>query len=118
MTAMWRGVEVRRDRFASELVGDFALATELADALVQRGVPFRDAHEAVARMVRWCEERGGNLSLLDHGQGTALHRALPEELGDLLDPHAAVARRTSRGGTCWPEVERQVELLRQMLPGS
>jgi argininosuccinate lyase len=117
MTAMWRDLEVRRDRFEATLRGDFALATELADALVRRGVPFRDAHEAVARMVRWCEEQGGDLALLDKGRGAQLHPSLPSDLGELLDPRAAVARRTSRGGTSWPEVERQVELLRGTLPG-
>jgi argininosuccinate lyase len=113
--AMWRHAEINHDRFEAELYGDPALATELADALVERGVPFREAHEAVGRMVRWCEQHGGGLELLDGGQGRRVHDALPEHLGELLDPRAAAERRTSRGGTAWVEVERQVRVLRELI---
>jgi argininosuccinate lyase len=112
MTAMWRDLDVRADRFESELHGDMSLATELADLLAERGVPFRTAHEAVAAAVRWCEEQGGNLVLLDGGAAARFHEAFPDDLGPWLDPRAAAERRTSFGGTAWPEVERQVDVLR------
>ncbi len=116
MAAMWRRLEVRRDRFEAELAGDPLLATELADLLVTRGVPFREAHEAVGRAVRWCEEQGVDLRALDGGSARELHPAFPIELGEWLDPAAAVERRTSHGGTAWSEVVRQVALLRATLP--
>jgi len=113
--AMWSRLEVVRGRFDVELRGDPCLATELADLLVERGVPFRDAHEAVARAVRWCEDRGAGLTALDGGGARRFHPAFPEDLGPWLDPEAAVERRTSFGGTAWREVERQVEVLRARL---
>jgi argininosuccinate lyase len=113
IAAVWRRLEVNRDRFEGELWGDFSLATEIADLLVSRGLPFREAHEAVARMVSWCEERGGNLALLDGGEGSQLQPELPEDLSPWLDPRAAAERRGSLGGTAWSEVERQVEILRR-----
>jgi argininosuccinate lyase len=109
---MWRTLEVARGRFDDELRGDFSLATELADVLASRGVPFREAHEAVGRMVRWCEERGENLSALTGEIARTFHPEMPDDLAPWLDPEAAVERRTSQGGTAWSEVLRQVEELR------
>ncbi len=111
---MWRTLTVTRGRFDDELVGDFSLATELADLLAERGVPFREAHEAVGQMVRWCEERGENLSALTGEVARGFHPEMPDEIGPWLDPEAAAERRTSQGGTAWSEVLRQVGELRQM----
>lgn len=115
MTAMWRDLEVRTDRFESELHGDFSLATELADLLVQSGVPFRSAHEIVGSAVRWCEEQGGDLTLLDGGAGTRFHEAFPEDLGEWLDARAAAERKTSLGGTAWSEIQSQLVMLRESI---
>ncbi len=115
LTVMWRDLEVQSSRFEAELHGDFSLATELADVLVEKGVPFRTAHQAVARAVRWCEEQGGNLALLDGGAARQFHPMLPSDLGAWLDPRASVERRTSYGGTASSEIERQVALLRDSL---
>ncbi len=113
--AMWRRLEVHTDRFEDELVGDWSLATELADLLVERGVPFREAHEAIGRLVLWCEQRGGGLELVERGAAAEIHALLPADLSPWLDPRAAVERRTSLGGTAWAEVERQIAALRDWL---
>ena len=112
---MWARLTVHRERFEDELVADWSLATELADLLVDRGLPFREAHETVGRLIRWCEERGGGLELADGGGASTVHPLFPEDLGPWLDPRAAVERRTSRGGTASGEVARQVEQLRSWL---
>ncbi len=111
--AMWRTLEVRSERFEGRLDGDLSHATELADLLVSRGLPFREAHAVVARVVRWCEERGVNLTGLTREAAREFHPALDTELAPWLDAQAAVERRTSRGGTAWREVERQLRLLRE-----
>jgi argininosuccinate lyase len=115
MAAMWGELDVRMSRFESELFGDFSLATELADLLVGRGVPFREAHRVVAQAVRWCEEQGGNLELLDGGAAQQFHPDFPSNLGPWLDPRAAAERRTSFGGTASSEVYRQVSVLRELV---
>lgn len=112
---MWRTLDIHTERFEADLTGDFSLATELADLLASRGVPFREAHEVVGGIVRWCEEQGGNLTLLTAEIARGFHDAFPEDLGDWLDPRAAVERRTSLGGTAWSEVQRQVDELRRRL---
>ncbi len=100
------------DRFETELHGDFSLATEVADFLVGEGLSFRDAHGAAARLVKWCEERDLDLSGVPTEVAGEFHPALANQLGNLLDPRAAAARRTSTGGTSRDEVMRQLHLLR------
>ena len=113
MAGMWRTLTVARERFETVLQGDFSLATELADLLAERGVAFREAHEVVGRIVRWCEEQGAGLEALTPEAAKRFHPAFPDDLGPWLDPRAAAERRTSYGGTAWSEIERQVATLRQ-----
>ncbi len=112
---MWRTLTVAGERFEEALQGDFSLATELADFLAERGVPFREAHEVVGRIIRWCEEQGTGLEALTPEAARRFHPSFPGDLGPWLDPRAAAERRTSFGGTAWREVERQVSTLRQGL---
>ncbi len=98
-----------------DLRGDGSLATELADALAGRGVPFREAHKAVGRLVKLSEQRDTDLAGLTLDDLRDAHPGFVAEDLARLDPEAAAERRTSRGGTAWSEVERQVELLRETL---
>ena len=94
------------------LKGDFLLATELADYLAAKGVPFRDAHHVSGSLVKWCEDRGGNFSLLTLEVLQEHHSAFQADAFEWLELEAAVERRVSHDGTAWSEVQRQVELLR------
>jgi len=112
-TGMIRTLSFDADRFEAELAYDFLLATELADHLAAKGVPFRDAHHVSGRVVAWCEAQGGDFSLLDEEKLRSFHPELgPEALALLSDPRGAAERRTSFGGTAWVEVRRQIEVLR------
>ncbi len=112
MTGCIASMEIRG---GPDLTGDPLLATELADFLAGRGVPFRDAHHVVGRIVRACEERGIGLDGLGVEGLQEFHPQFDEEALAWLDPEAAADRRTSRGGTAWSEVTRQIGLLRQTL---
>ncbi len=112
MTGCIASLEVRG---GPDLTGDPLLATELADFLASRGVPFRQAHHVSGRIVRDCEERGILLSELGVEGLKAFHASFDEEALSWLDPQSAAERRTSRGGTAWSEVLRQVAQLRQGL---
>ena len=100
-----------------ELTGSFALATELADYLASKGVPFRDAHHVSGSLVKQCEQRGVGLDALSLQDLQAAHAAFEDDALAWLDPVQAAERRTSRGGTAWVEIERQLGLLRATLPG-
>jgi len=114
MTGMWDSLHVHRERFETELRGDASLATELADHLASRGVPFREAHEIVGRLVLWCERQGVALDEIPADKAAEFHPELagePDALSALLDPRAAAERRSSLGGTAWSEIRRQARLL-------
>ena len=115
MAGMWRDLTVDRDRYRAELSGDFLLATEIADWLVQQGLPFREAHRVSGQLVRWCEQRGQTFADLTVEVLQEHHPLLGEDTLAWLDPEAAAERRTSRGGTAWREVLRQVAELRKTL---
>lgn len=107
---MWSTLTVR-DVYAERLQGDFLLATELADHLASRGVPFRDAHHVAGRLVAWCEDRGGGFELLTLDVLRAHHPDFGDDAMDWLDPEAAVERRTSLGGTAWAQIQAQLTAL-------
>ncbi|QBI21573.1 argininosuccinate lyase [Egibacter rhizosphaerae] len=103
-----------RERLASNAAGGFALATDVAEALVRRGVPFRVAHERVGEAVSALERDGVDL------QGLAPERLaelLPElaDAPDLGDAAAAVARRAASLGPAPERVAEQARVLRARL---
>ena len=105
-----------RDRLASSAAGGGALATDLAEALVLAGVPFRAAHERVGGVVAACEARGIDLAEADPVDVAA---SLPEldaaAVSSLLDPRAAVERRRAASGPAPPSVRAQLDRLRALL---
>jgi argininosuccinate lyase len=109
---MMRDMTVRRERYERALQGDFLLATEIADWLVTRGVPFRDAHHVSGRIVGACEARGEDFTALTLDRLREFHPAFEAEALAWLSPRAAAERRTSFGGTAPSEIQRQVADLR------
>ncbi|MDX1657897.1 MAG: argininosuccinate lyase [Nitriliruptorales bacterium] len=97
-----------RERLEAAAGGGFSLATDLAEELVRRGVPFREAHEVVGRLVRQAEERGGDLDVLDPSEIAAAHRALDRSAADLLDVRDAVERRRASFATASDRVREQL----------
>lgn len=98
------------------LEGDALLATEIADYLAGKGVPFRDAHHVSGRLVKQCEQAGIGLHQLSLESLKEVHPAFDADIFEWLKPETAAERRTSRGGTAWSEVLRQVEQLRELFP--
>ncbi len=101
-----------RDRLAAASVGGFALATDLAEELVTRGMPFRDAHEVVGEVVRVAEERGVDLDGLDPAELSAIHPALDADVAARFDPQQAIDRRDAVNGTATASVRAQLDRAR------
>lgn len=87
------------------------LATDLADGLVQAGVPFREAHGHVGRLVRLAESLGLALTAVPAGAAAEVHPALAELLAGLGDWEASVERRMTPGGASRRSVLQQIESL-------
>jgi argininosuccinate lyase len=101
-----------------EAAGGFALATELADHLAARGVPFREAHRAVGELVRRCESRGVTLEDAESDDLAAAHPELASLPGEVLTPRGSVENKKSLASTSPGSVERQIEAARLFLGAS
>jgi len=111
---MLRTASFEGERMA-EAAGGFALATELADFLAASGVPFREAHHAVGRLVRRCEELGLSLEDVSREELAAAHPALSELPDGLLTPPGSVGNKRSAGSTSPGSVEEQLREARAFL---
>jgi argininosuccinate lyase len=99
----------------AEKAGGFALATELADFLAARGVPFREAHRAVGQLVRRCEEAGISLEQAPTEELAAAHPVLADLPRDLLTPRGSIDNKQSPGSTAPNSVAAQLERAREFL---
>ncbi|GHV66230.1 argininosuccinate lyase [Spirochaetia bacterium] len=107
------------ERMEAACIGGFLEATDAAEYLVRRGLPFRKAHEAAALIVRDC---------INAGQKTIAERPLPElkkrselfenDLYEMLSPAACVKARNLPGGPAPEEVRRQIKVLREKIAGN
>lgn len=90
-------------------IDSFMLATDLADYLVAKGIPFRETHTIVGKAVRAALEKGLSLSTLPIETYQALCPAFGADVFDLFDPLVSVKRRSAVGGTAPESVRQQIE---------
>ena len=95
---------VRGERMRAAALDPMLLATDLAEALVREGVAFREAHEAVGRVVAHCVAKQIDLRSLSREDLRAFHAAFPAGAGELLSLEAALERRAAPGATARPRV--------------
>jgi argininosuccinate lyase len=108
MSEMARHVSYNTDRMAQATKGDFSTATDLADFLAKKGVPFRQAHEQVGKIVRACMDRKIGLEDLTPELLKKIAPKVPKEALQVLDPRASVNSRESEGGTGPKAVAKQL----------
>ena len=109
------GLVFRPERLHQAVGEDFSNATDVADYLVARGVPFREAYQLVGAVVRRCLEDGCLLRDLSLAAWQDLHPAFEADLYAALEPQAVVAARRSEGGTAFDRVDEQLEIWSQRL---
>ncbi|MFD2238046.1 argininosuccinate lyase [Aureimonas populi] len=112
LVATLRFDEARMRRAATE---GFTLATEMADWLARRGIPFSQAHEITGRAVRYCEDRGVGLEGLDPQEFSGIDPALDASVAACLTVEAALAARSAPGGTAPAAVREQLRRLQATL---
>jgi argininosuccinate lyase len=103
------GIRVKPAAMREALKQGFATATDLADYLVRKGVPFRDAHEAVARAVRHAEQAGCDLPELPLADLKAFSPAIGEDVYAVLTVEGSMASRSHAGGTAPSAVRAAIE---------
>ena len=108
-------IEVKREGMRAAAAKGFATATDLADYLVRQGVPFRDAHEAVGRAVRYGIETGRDLAELGLEELRRFAPAVGPEVFAVLTLEGSVAARDHLGGTAPRQVRAAVARARARL---
>ena len=112
---MMRGVSVKPENMRAAVLQGFATATDLADYLVKKGLPFRDSHEVVARAVRLAEEQQKELSELPLDILQSFSGLIEEDVYQVLSPEGSLHARNHIGGTAPAQVRAQVARWRQYL---
>lgn len=107
------GIEVNVQRMREAAREGFATATDLADYLVKRGVPFRDAHEIVARAVRAAESRGMDLGDLSLAELQVFSSTIGPDIAAVLTLEGSVASRRHPGGTAPEQVRAAIAAARR-----
>lgn len=118
MTGLVVTTTFQRDRMAAAATSGHALATEIAEELVRREVPFRDAHELAGQCVRLAERQGVDVKDLTKEQLAAISPQLLGGIGTVLSAQAALNARSSFGGTAPERVREQLAQLRRDITDS
>lgn len=100
------GLEFRTERLAQAVAEDFSNATDVADYLAARGVPFREAYNLVGKVVKTSLTAGKLLKDLSLEEWKQLHPAFEDDIYDAIAPKQVVAARNSYGGTGFEQVRR------------
>lgn len=109
------GLEFSTPRLAAAVAEDFSNATDVADYLAARGVPFREAYNLVGKVVKTCIAAGKLLKDLSIEEWKALHPAFEPDIYQAIAPQQVVAARNSYGGTGFEQVSQAITSARQLI---
>ena len=109
------GMKVRADVMRHAVEADFSNATDLADYLVRKGMPFRQAHSVSGQAVAVCIERGIWLMDLPLADYQKLSNLFAEDVYEAIRPETCVAGRNSYGGTSYEQVAMQLDAARELM---
>lgn len=115
MTGMVATLHVNKEKMAHATHNDFSNATELADYLATKGVPFRQAHEIVGELVLKGLKTGTNLADIPLADYQKINPQIEADVYEVLKPAVAVQRRNSLGGTGFDQVEKQIAAAKQTI---
>jgi argininosuccinate lyase len=115
-TGMLSSISFSRENLAAAAADEMLAATDVADLLVRRGMPFREAHGVVAGVVRSAIDQDKPLSDLTREELARHSPHLDEEFYELLQQRAWLEAKVSQGGTSLPRVREQLERARAALP--
>jgi argininosuccinate lyase len=112
---MMSGITVKPDAMRRAALQGYATATDLADYLVKKGLPFRDAHEAVALAVRYAEQKGCDLAELKLDELQQFSNLVADDIYGVLTLEGSLAARNHTGGTAPQQVEAAIARARKLL---
>ncbi len=114
MTILFQeGLEFNGDRLTESVAEDFSNATDVADYLAARGIPFREAYNLVGKVVKTCISSGKLLKDLTLEEWQELHPAFAADIYEAIAPYQVVSARNSYGGTGLAQVKTEIALAKQ-----
>ena len=115
-TGMVATMEINRNRLELLAPAGFSLATDVAEWLVKKKVPFRDAHEITGKLVTFCEQNGLELHEVPDAEMAKISPKLTPDVRDVLSVGGSIKARDGAGGTALPRVIEQISALRKIAP--
>jgi argininosuccinate lyase len=115
MKEMLPEIRFNTERMASTAGEGYSTATDIAEYLVKKGVPFRKAHEVTGNIVRFCIDGRKDLLSLELAELQSFSALITEDIFRVLDPRESVKGHSSYGGTSPSEVKKQIKFLRKLL---
>ena len=115
-TGMIATLTFNRNRLEVLAPAGFSLATDVAEWLVKKKVPFRDAHEITGKLVSWCEQHNLDLHEVADSDMAAISPMLTPDVRDVLSVGGSIKARQGAGGTALPRVLDQITALRKLAP--
>ena len=112
---MLKTMTVNKAHMGESTEKDFSNATELADYLASKGLPFRQAHEIVGKLVLECTKAGYYLQDVPFERYQEISDLIEEDIYETLKSHTAVESRHSLGGTGFDQVKWQIKLANEAL---
>ena len=110
-----RGMKVKKDVMKKAVTEDFSNATDLADYLVKKGMPFRKAHAVSGKAVHDCLAKGIYLEDMSMEDFKALSPLFEDDIKEAISPETCVRNRNSLGGTSYDQVAYQLDLAKKLL---
>jgi argininosuccinate lyase len=115
-TGMVATMQFNRNRLEMLAPAGFSLATDVAEWLVKKKVPFRDAHEITGKLVAHCERNGLDLHEVPDADMAQISPMLTPDVRDVLSVGGSIKARQGAGGTALPRVLDQIAVLRKLAP--
>ncbi|MBR2142305.1 argininosuccinate lyase [Anaerovibrio sp.] len=110
-----RGMKVRPEVMRRAVAEDFSNATDLADYLVKKGMPFRQAHAVAGRAVHHCIEENKWLADMSMNEFRELSELFEDDIYEAISPETCVKNRNSYGGTSYNQVDMQLKLAKDIM---
>ncbi len=114
ITKVVEGLKINKEKVESA-AGGFALATDLANYLAEKGVPFRQAHHIVGSIVGYLVNKGRDLESITLEELKQFSDLFEEDALNLLSPYTVADRRKSYGGTAKEQIEKQIDFWKEEL---
>ena len=114
-TEMLKKIRFNKDAMEASLRGGFITATDIADYLTRKGMPFRDAHEVSGKIVSYAEDKGIELEDLDFKEIKKFSKLIEVDIFEYISARGSIESRSSYGGTASDNVRKMISLAKRKL---